>query len=148
MPIKVSAANKPVTDNSGYVLAEIADITLIDADESEYESEQFLFDFIAPGTVKPIVFKLWTSTKIDSEKRDFSRSKAGELNKLTRLCLALKIVSKTDLESLTDELLESVGEMLEALKGSKVRFKLQRSAKSKGLSQIDLDTLEPVEPQN
>lgn len=147
MALKPRLANCPVTDSEGYCTAEIADITYLEDGESEYSGEQFLFDFITPGIQRPINLKVWTGVKINPERYQINGSKTKELNKLTRVCLAVGLVTETDLKTIANEAdLDklAIGEKLEALKGQQVRFKLLKAAKGKGLSQIDLDTLQLV----
>lgn len=145
MALKPRLANSPATDSSGYCTAEIADITFLEEGESEYSGEQFLFDFIAPGTQRPINLKVWTGVKINPDRYQVNGGKTKEYNKLTRVCLALDLISESILKTVQTEAdLDklAIGEKLENLKGRQIRFKLQKTAKSKGLSQIDLDTLQ------
>lgn len=143
MVIKPRIANTPVTDAQGYCEATLADITetVYSDPKSGDETEQFLFDFITEGKTKPIVLKIWTGLTVSPEKQDFTSKKTGDYSKLTKLILNLKVLTLEDLED--PEKVETIGEKLEALKGSKVRFKLTK-AKGNGLSKIDLDSLELV----
>lgn len=150
MALNPRLANSPVVGTDGYCIAEIADIRFLEDGESEYDGEQFLFDFITPGVQRPINLKVWTGVKINPDRYQVNNSKSKEYNKLTRLCLALDLISETDLKAIKTEAdLEhlAIGEKLEALRGQQVRFKLLRAAKGKGLSQIDLDTIQLVEIQ-
>ncbi len=141
MPLKPALANTVKPDSAGYVMGELSSITELDSSESEYDSEQYLFDFIVQGTIKPVVFKLWTGVKLNSEKSDFSRSKDGDYNRLTRLCLSLGLITPQDLKSLDDDKLTAIGEALDGLVGKKIKFKLIRNLKKNGLGQIDLDSI-------
>lgn len=150
MTLKPRLANSPVVDSNGYCTAEIADITFLEDGESEYSGEQFLFDFITPGVQRPINLKVWTGIKINPDRYQINGSKTKEFNKLTRVCLAMGLVSEADLKAVTTEAdlnKLAIGEKLEGLRGQQVRFKLLRTAKGKGLSQIDLDTIQLVEIQ-
>lgn len=147
MALKPRLANSPIVDSNGYSTAELADITYLEEGESDYSGEQFLFDFIAPGVQRPINLKVWTGTKINPDRYQINGSKTKEYNKLTRLCLALGLVSESDLRGIkTEEELDKlgIGERLEGLKSQQVRFKLLKTAKNRGLSQIDLDSLQLV----
>lgn len=148
MALKPRLANSPVVDANGYCTAELADITFLEDGESEYAGEQFLFDFIAEGTQRQINLKLWSGIKINPDRYQVNGGKTKEFNKLTRVCLGLGLITESDLKTIkTEDDLDKlqIGEKLENLKGQKVRFKLLKTAKSKGgLSQIDLDTLQLV----
>jgi hypothetical protein len=143
MAIKPRVANAPVTDDLGYCTAELADITETTYEDPKNgsETEQLLFDFIADGKVKPINLKVWTGLTVSPEKQDFSKSKTGQYSKLTKIILALGLLTESELDD--SEAVEGLGEKLEAIKGSKVKFKLTKSD-GKRLSQVDLDTLQLV----
>lgn len=150
LALKPRLANSPTIDSDGYCTAELTDITFLEDGESEYSGEQFLFDFIVPGIQRPINLKIWTGVKINRDRYQVNGSKTKEYNKLTRLCLALGLITESDLNAIKDETdldkLE-IGDKLEGLKGQQVKFKLLKTAKSKGLSQIDLDSLQLVKIQ-
>ncbi len=144
MALKPRMANTPITDSEGWIEAELSDVTYLEADESEYEREQYLFDFLAQGSQRPINFKIWTGTSLNADRyQNGNGSKTAELNKLTRLCISLGLSNEKQLKEAQSKGQE-VDIDLEALKGSKVRFKLQKSAKNRGLSQIDIDTVKLV----
>ena len=145
MALKPRLANSPTVDFEGWCIAEIVDVTFLEDGESEYSGEQFLFDFFATGIQRPINLKVWTGVKINPDRYQVNGSKTKEYNKLTRVCLALGLVSETELKAIkakSDLDALAIGEKLEALKGQQVRFKLLKTAKGKGLSQIDLDSLQ------
>ena len=141
MPLKPRMANS-VKVNNGWSTATLADITFLDAEESEYQQEQFLFDFLAEGTKKPINLKIWTRTNINAEKYENGTKK--DYSKLTRLCLQLKLFKESELLTAYQKG-EELDFDLDNLKGKKVRFKLLKQAKNRNLSQIDISTLEPIE---
>ncbi|BAZ47377.1 hypothetical protein NIES4102_44230 (plasmid) [Chondrocystis sp. NIES-4102] len=141
MALKPRMANSVKTDDQGYATATLADITFLDADETEYEQEQFLFDFLAEGTKKPVNLKLWTRTNINAQKYENGSTK--DYSKLTRLCLQLGLFSESELSEAYKQGKE-VDTDLDQLKGQKVRFKLFKQAKNHNLSQIDIKTLEPI----
>lgn len=141
MALKAKVANSLKVDENGFVNAELADITLLDASESDFDKEQFLFDFIAEGALKPVNLKLWSGTTLNPEK--FNDGKVTDYNKLTKICIQLGLVSENDLlEALKAGIEPDIN--LDTLIGLKVKFKITKSMKSKGLSQIDLNTLQPV----
>ncbi|WP_013335129.1 hypothetical protein [Gloeothece verrucosa] len=141
MALKPKMANSVKVDDHGYALATLTDITFLDSDESEYEREQFLFDFLAEGTKKPINLKLWTGTIINAERYENGKNK--DYSKLTRLCLQLGLINEPDLKQAYRDG-KDIDLDLDSLKGLKVRFKLLKQAKTRNLSQIDLNTLEPI----
>lgn len=144
MAIKPKMANSPVIDDLGYAHGELADITettYVDPKSGD-ESDQFQFDFIVEGKIKPINMKFWTGVRISSEKQDFSRSKSGDYSKLTRLCLALGLIEKDGLDD--PDSIEALADSLVECKGKQVKFKLAKSD-SKSLSTIDLDTIQLVD---
>ena len=141
MALKPRTANSIKTDAHGYATATVADITLLDAYESEFEQEQFLFDFLAEGTKKPINMKVWTRTNINGEK--YQSGSTSDYSKLTRLCLQLGLFSESQLSQAYSQG-QDIDTDLDRLKGKKVKFKLLKPAKSRHLSQIDLKTLEPI----
>ena len=148
MALKPRLANTPVVNDSGYCIADVIDITFLEDGESEYAGEQYLFDFVTEGVQRPINLKVWTGTNLNPEQYQVNGSKTKDYNKLTRVCLAMDLISETELKAIKSECdLDklNLGEKIEALKGQKVRFKLLKAAKGKGLSQIDLNTLELVQ---
>lgn len=140
MALKARMANKLKIDDDGYVTGIITDIQFIDSNESEYEREQFCFFVECDGTKKSIVLRHWTGTVINGDKV----SNNNDYNKLTRFLLQLKVISETELEKAYKSG-EDLMVDIESLKGTKIRFKPVKSAKLRGLSQLDPMTLEPVE---
>ncbi len=141
MSLKPRMANCVKVDN-GWSTGTLADITYLDTDESEYQQEQFLFDFLAEGTKKPINLKIWTRTNINAEK--YQNGSKKDYSKLTRLCLQLKLFTESELLTAYQKG-EELDFDLDILKGQKVRFKLLKQAKNRNLSQIDINTLEPID---
>ena len=139
MALNPKMANMPKLDKDGYCMGELATITALDASDSDYGKEQFLFDFIATGTMKPINLKIWTGVTLSGER--FTQGKIDDYNRLTRLIIQLGAVNETDLTTAYQAGKELPLD-LDALVGTKVKFKTVKTAKSKGLSQIDLSTLE------
>lgn len=141
MALKPRMANSVKTDEFGYATATLADITFLDADETEYEQQQFLFDFLAEGTKKPVNLKIWTRTSINAQK--YENGSTNDYSKLTRLCLQLGLFSELELSEAYSQGNELDAD-LDQLKGQKVRFKLLKPARNRNLSQIDLNSLEPI----
>jgi len=141
MALKAKLANKPVTDDNGYVSAELICVEFQDSDENDFEQEQFCFNFNVPGSQKDILMRLWTGTKINPDK--FTEGKKSNYNKLTRVCLALGLIDPASLPNVSAEECQAID--LEGLAGSKVKFKLQKSIKAKGLNVIDIDSLAMAE---
>jgi hypothetical protein len=146
MPIQAKASNRAITDDSGYVLATLADITetSYQSEDSENEREQLLFDFLIEGTKKQINLKLWTGQTISSDK-NWVRSKNGkpEYSKLTQLCLSLELFSESDLKKDDSKIADKLGDKLESLKGKTVKFKLSKT--KTGLNSIDFSTIKLAE---
>lgn len=146
MSLKPRLSNSPIVDSDGYTTGIVAEIIFLEDGESEYSGEQYEFNIAIRGTQKDINLKIWTGVKINPEQ--YSTGKSKEFNKLTRLCITLGLVSVTELKAIKTEAdLDKLGlgEKLESLKGRSLRFKLVKNPKGKGLSQIDLDSLELIE---
>lgn len=141
MPLKPRMANAPKTDEQGFVVAELADITFFDADESEYDQQQYLFDFLAEGKRNTVNMKLWTGITINPHKYENGSSK--EYSKLTKLMLNLGLVTEQELQQAFNTG-KDIEIDLEALKGKQVKFKLKKNPKRMGLATIDLDTIQHV----
>lgn len=144
MGLKAKFTNKPVIDDNGYCNAVLANITLIEADESEFDREQFQFNFTAKGTRKDIKFIVWTGTTINDEKYTPNDRKKAKYNKLTQICLALGAISSEKLREAGKN--SNTFELdLSQLKNIPVRFKLTKNQKRLGLHSIDLESLERIE---
>lgn len=141
MSLKVRTANQIKLDSLGYATGTIADITFLDADENEYEQEQFLFDFLVEGTKKPVNMKVWTRTNASGQK--YQNGSKTEYSKLTILCLQLGLFSESELTEAYQNGLDLDAD-LDKLKGKSVRFRLLKQAKSRNLSQVDLKTIELI----
>ena len=141
MALKPRMANSVKIDDRGYAMATLVDITFLDANETEYDREQFQFNFLVEGTKKPVNQNVWTGTSINGEKYENGTTK--DYSKLTCMCLQLGLFSES-------ELLEAYNQGneldvdLDQLKGQKVRFKLLKQVRNRNLSQIDIKTLEPI----
>lgn len=143
MSLKTKLANKPIVDKDGYANAVLESITFIDASETEFDREQFQFSFKVKGTRKEMTINLWTGTSISGEKYDNGTS--IDYSKLSKIVMQLNLISEKKLidayQTGNDPEVN-----LESLIGASVRFKLAKSLKKSGLSQIDLDSIKLVKP--
>jgi hypothetical protein len=137
MALKPKMANSLKVDNLGYAHGEIVDITELDGSESNLDKEQYLFDFVCEGSIKPINIKYWTGVLINSER--YGEGKNKEYNKLTKLCIKLGLVTVDDLKSGKEIDID-----LDTLKTKQIKFKPVKSSKSSNLTTIDIETLEIV----
>lgn len=141
MGLQVKTANQIKVDDKGYATGTIADITFIDAEDNEFEQEQFQFDFLVEGTIKPATMKVWTRTKINGQK--FVNGSTKEYSKLTVLCLQLGLCTEKELIDGYEQG-KNLDIDLDKLRGKAVKFKLLKPAKMRNLSQIDIKSLELV----
>ena len=138
MAIDPRMANLLKLDNDGYAYGELTSVTLVD--DNDYNREQYEFSFIVNASKKPLTVKLWTGVTLSTQK--FSRDdKKPDYNKLTRLLLNLEAITKEQLVE-AHRAGKDIPITLDSLIGTKIKFKPLKTAKSKGLSQIDLSTLE------
>jgi hypothetical protein len=134
MALKPKMANSLKVDNEGYAHGEIVDITELDGSESNLDKEQYLFDFVCEGTIKPINIKYWTGVLINSER--YGEGKNKEYNKLTKLCIKLGLITVDDLKSGKEIDID-----LDILKSKQIKFKPVKTSKSSNLTTIDIETL-------
>jgi len=144
MSLKTKLANKPILDKDGFAQGILDRITFIDASDTEFDREQFQFSFKVKGTRKETTINLWTGTIISGQKYD--NGFGAEYSKLSKIVLKLGLINENDLidayETGSDPELD-----LETLIGVKVKFKLAKTTKRGGLSQIDLSSIELLSPQ-
>jgi len=138
MSLKTKLANKPIVDKDGFASGVLKNITFIDASDTEFDREQFQFSFKVEGTRKATTINLWTGTTISGEKYDNGTS--IDYSKLSKIVLKLGLITEKELieayQTGDDPEVD-----LESSIGANVKFKLAKSVKKRGLSQIDLDTL-------
>jgi hypothetical protein len=139
MALNPKMANLLKLDSDGYAYGELTSVTLIDADDNDFGKEQFQFDFTASATMKPIILKIWTGLTLSGLKHGDGKDR--QYNKLTKLLLQLGSINESELITAYAEGKE-LPLNLDTLIGTKVKFRPLKTAKSKGLSQIDLSTLE------
>lgn len=135
MALKTRLANRIVESSKGLIIGTIKDVESIDAESTEFEREQIKFTVECQGTLKPINLSFWTGVTVNPDKYD------GKLNKLTRLCLGLDLITPEDLKSIDSETAESIGEKLESIIGLKIEFKMVKAKKAGLNHQIDFDSI-------
>jgi hypothetical protein len=149
MPLKAKIANKIVADDNGYTTGEIIDINEIDEHtEKEGKKEityasQFEFLIAVDGTKKQTLLRFWTGQNINSEKFENEGDETSDYNRLTRFLLNMGLLDAKKLAEL-DKAKESEID-LEALRGRKIQFKMNKSIKRKGLSVIDIKSIKPID---
>jgi hypothetical protein len=148
MPLKAKIANKIVADDNGYTIGEIIDINEIDEHtEKEGKKEvtyasQFEFLIAVDGTKKQTLLRFWTGQNINSEKFENEGDDTTDYNRLTRLLLNMGVLDAKKLADLDKEKESEID--LEALRGRKIQFKMNKSVKRKGLSVIDIKSIKPT----
>lgn len=152
MPLKAKIANKIVSDDNGYTTGEIIDINEID-EHSEKEGKkevtyasQFEFLIAVDGTKKQTLLRFWTGQNINSEKFENEGDDTSDYNRLTRFLINMGVLDANKLSELDKAKLEDSEIDLEALRGQKIQFKMNKSIKRKGLSVIDIKSIKPVKP--
>jgi hypothetical protein len=143
MVLKAKIANHLKTDNEGYTTADITSIQYIDKEESNFENgqDQIEFTFTTAGTLGTVDMKVWTGTTLNFEP--YLEGKTEKFNKFTVLATKLELITIKAIEVLQKEGKQPDIDV-ESLIGASVRFKTVKSAKSKGLSNIVLESLELV----
>ena len=137
MALNPSIGNTIKLDADGYAAAELTAISRLEASESDYGKEQFLFTFSVDGTRKTINLKLWTGVTLSLDK--FSFGFGEDYNKLTRLLLNLEAITKEQLVE-AHRKGEDIPIDLSDLIGSKMKFKPSKNIRSKEL-EINLYTI-------
>ena len=126
MALRVQAGNRPKLDDDGFVHGVIKSIANEESTE-EHEWESLRWEFESPGTIRPIMFRVWTGLTYNPP------DEKGEVNKLTNLCLRCNLLTMEQL------IADDIPDMdLEELLGQCVQFKL---VKEGGLYRIDLNTV-------
>ena len=152
MPLKAKIANKIVADDNGYTTGEIIDINEIDEHiEKEGKKEvtyasQFEFLIAVDGTKKQTLLRFWTGQNINSEKFENEGDETSDYNRLTRFLINMGLLDAKKLSELDKAKIDDSEIDLEALRGQKIEFKMNKSIKRKGLSVIDIKSIKPVQP--
>ena len=142
MGLQVKTANQIKVNLYGYATGTIANVSFIDAEDNEFQQEQFQFDFLLAGTIKPVTMKLWTRTKVSGQQ--YQNGTKSEYSKLTVLCLQLGLFTEQKLAEAYEKGKDidiDLGELI----NRKVKFKLLKPAKKRNLSQVDIKSIELVE---
>lgn len=146
MALKAKIANKIELDDEGFVTGTI--VAVIDCDEKTViekgkevtYAEQFEFQIESLGSIKPITYRIWTSQKVNNDKFEIEEG-VTDYNKLTRLLIQLQ---KIDEKTLVKNLKE-INVDVESVEGTKIKFKLEKSKKTRGLSVPNLRSIKLVE---
>lgn len=150
MPLKAKIANKIVADDNGFTIGEIIAVNEIEErTEKEGKKEvnyasQFEFLVSVDGTKKQTLLRFWTGTNINSDKFENEETGKSEYNRLTRLLLNMGLIDAKKLTELDKTNIDESEIDLESLVGQKIRFKMDKSIKRKGLSVINIGTIEPL----
>lgn len=154
MALKAQIANKIQTDDNGYTTGKIIDINEVEertekeGKKEVYYAPQFEFLVEVQGTKKPTIMRFWTGKKINSELFENEETGKEDYNRLTRLILNMGLIDKAKLIEYDKADVEESEVELDVLKGQKIRFKMDKSIKRKGLSVINIGTIEPLkEPE-
>jgi len=144
MALKAKIANKIETDSQGYVEGTIIAVLpcderteIVKSKEITY-AEQFEFQIQSPGSLKPIIYRIWTGQKVNSEKFVHDE-KLTDYNKLTRLLIQLQMIDEKLLNDLS-----AIDVDVEKLEGTKIKFKLEKSKTKKGLDIPNLRSIKLV----
>lgn len=149
MPLKAKIANKIVADDKGYTIGEIIGVNEIEErTEKEGKKEityasQFEFMVSVDGTKKQTLLRFWTGININSEKFENEENGTEDYNRLTRFLLNMKLIDSKKLTELDKAKVDELEIDLESLIGQKIRFKMDKSIKRKGLSVINIGSIEP-----
>ena len=138
MALNPSMGNTIKLDADGYAIAELTAISKLESSESDYGKEQFLFNFSVDASRKPLTLKLWTGVTLSLDKFSFGFG-FQDYNKLTRLLLELKAITKRQLIEARQEG-NDIPIDLNDLMGLRIKFKPQKNIKSKEL-EINLYTI-------
>lgn len=153
MPLKAQIANKIQTDDNGYTVGEIIDINEVEertekeGKKEVYYAPQFEFLVVVQGTKKPTLLRFWTGKKINSELFENEETGKTDYNRLTRLILNMRLIDDKKLAEYDKADVEESEVELDILKGQKIRFKMDKSIKRKGLSVINVSSIEPYNEQ-
>lgn len=145
MALKAKVANKVDSDSQGYVEGTILSVLecdekteIVKGKEITY-AEQFEFQIESIGTIKPVIYRIWTSQKINNEKFEIEDG-VKDYNKLTRLLLQLEVIDEAALKNLN-----SIDVDVETVEGTKIKFKLEKSKKTRGLNIPNIRSIKLVE---
>lgn len=151
MALKAKIANKVASEENGLTIGEIIAIEeLEEHTEKEGKKEvfyasQFEFQVATKGTKKDILLRFWTGQNINSEQFD-DETGTSDYNRLTRFLLNMGLIDSKKLAELDKAKIDESDIELDSLIGQKIKFKMNKSIKRKGLSVIDIKSIKPVKP--
>lgn len=145
MSLKAKVANKFLTDSDGYAIGVVARVVEIPEHTKKVGKKevnyaaQFEFLIQVESSQKLITLKVWTGQTLNNEQ--FKVNGITDYNKFTRLCLQLGLVTEADLLTKLNSLQVDV----EAVEGTQIKFKLEKSRTKEGLHVIDIRSIELVQ---
>jgi hypothetical protein len=139
MALKPRVANSPLIDSEGYCTGTISDI---EVGENHRGDETFVFMIEVQGKLKPITMRITTGTKISQEQTYHHGGKQPEYYAITTLLIRTGLIKESELASMTTDQIEAID--IEQLKGKKIKALAEKSAKSRGLVNLKIDTIEIV----
>ncbi|HLL44965.1 MAG TPA: hypothetical protein VK369_17565 [Segetibacter sp.] len=146
MALKAKIANKVETDVQGYVegkivaVLDVEETTKIEKGKEVIYAAQFEFQIEAQASQKPILYRIWTGQTLNNEKYELD-DETKDYNKFTRLMLLLGLVDEKELK----EKLGSININVDDAEGMCIKFKLEKSRKTKGLSIPVVSSIKPIE---
>jgi hypothetical protein len=150
MALKAKIANKVEADAQGYVEGKIVAVldceetTKIEKGKEIIYAAQFEFQIEAQASQKPILYRVWTGQTLNNEKYELDDG-TKDYNKFTRLMLQLELIDEKELK----ENLGSININVDDAEGMTIKFKLEKSRKTKGLSIPVVTSIKPIEsPKN
>ncbi len=144
MAINISRASKIITDTEGYVTAKLFSVVeKISLDPKGKEITQLEWVFKVPTTKKVADKYLWTGINVNSQRTYYPIDANGvvspnpEYNRLTKLLLALGLLTEQELNSDDDIDLD-----IEELVGREFKFKVIPDREKPALGDIDIATMQ------
>jgi hypothetical protein len=146
MALKAKIANKVESDAQGYIEGKIVAVldceetTKIEKGKEVIYAAQFEFQIEAQASQKPILYRIWTGQTLNNEKYELDDG-TKDYNKFTRLMLQLELIDEKELK----ENLGSININVDDAEGMSIKFKLEKSRKTKGLSIPVVNSIKPIE---
>jgi len=142
--MSIRLANRPVTDEQGYVTGTLLSIeeTTIQRSNPDPETgeiktqEQYCFTFGCEGRTGPINIKLWTGRNIDDTPDD-----QGRYNKLTTILLKTGLLTEAELKTPDKIDLSELSDRFLALAGQDIRFRVTKAGR---FHEVDISSLELI----
>lgn len=148
----IRVANRPNTDTKGFVTGVLKKVILgegvrrekkgRDTNEIKYDRYEFKFE-VEGRTGEPFEIELFTGTVLNDEpvktlgKTRGKKEQQNVYNRFTTVCLALKLISKEDLENmnLTEARLNDIADRLKDIRDLSVIIKVGKN--TEGFYAID-----------